>query len=275
MGKTGSKSLYPWQGLDIPRLLKSFGIEPKKSLGQSFLICDSVADGIVKAASVGNVVIEIGPGTGILTARLAQSFDKVLAVEVDQRLKPLHETVAKYFPHVEFVYEDFLKWEPLNADAVVGNLPYYITTPILEKVFFQIRPKLMIFMVQKELAARMVAKPGSKSYGALSVFVQSFTQPSLLFHVKHSCFYPTPKVDSSVLKLVGTYESDVDPHVLEKLVKTAFQQRRKMLKNSVGGHPKLLEKAEEAGINTSLRPEQITVQQYNRWASLLTDQNTI
>jgi len=278
VGAQSSKSLRPWQGLDIPQLLKQFSITPKKSLGQSFLICDQVADRIVAAAGTDDVVVEIGAGTGMLTARLASSFKNVIAIEIDQRLKTLHDMVTAQFSNVVFVYEDILNWQsrPSGVSTVVGNLPYYITTPILEKVFFQMKPKVMVFMVQKELGARMVANPGSKTYGSLSVFVQSFTKPELLFHVSKNCFYPVPDVESVVIKLEGIYgyEEVVDPAVLEYVVKRAFQQRRKMLRSGLKKEPLLLQKAEEAGIDTSLRPEQITVEQYVRWASLVKCQNT-
>jgi len=278
VGAQSSKSLRPWQGLDIPQLLKQFSITPKKSLGQSFLICDQVADRIVAAAGTDDVVVEIGAGTGMLTARLASNFKNVVAIEIDQRLKTLHDMVTAQFSNVAFVYEDILNWQPhpSGVSTVVGNLPYYITTPILEKVFFQMKPKVMVFMVQKELGARMVANPGSKTYGSLSVFVQSFTKPELLFHVSKNCFYPVPDVESVVIKLEGIYgyEEVVDPAVLEYVVKRAFQQRRKMLRSGLKKEPLLLQKAEEAGIDTSLRPEQITVEQYVRWASLVKCQNT-
>ncbi len=239
------------------------------------MISDHVADNIVSYAGSGDCVIEIGPGTGMLTARLASHYNRVIAVELDQRLKPLHDIVKASYTNVEFVYEDFLKWHPVEASAVVGNLPYYITTPILEKTFLNIKPKVMVIMVQKELAQRMVAKPGSKTYGALSVFVQSFTKPFALFNVKPTCFYPAPKVESSVLKLEGNYNPDIDAVLLEKLVKKAFQQRRKMLKNVIGEETILLETAKEAHIDVSLRPEQITVEQFNYWASLLKGQNIV
>jgi len=278
VGPQSGKSLRPWQGLDIPQLLKQFSISPKKTLGQSFLICDHVADKIVAAAGTDDVVVEIGAGTGMLTVRLASHYKNVIAIEIDQRLKALHNMITADFPNVVFVYEDFLKWipRPTEIPTVVGNLPYYITTPILEKVFFQMKPKTMVFMVQKELGARMVANPGSKTYGALSVFVQSFTKPEMLFHVTKNCFYPAPEVDSVVVKLEGIYgyEEVVDPEVLEHVVKRAFQQRRKMLRSGLKKEPLLLKKAEEAGIDTSLRPEQITVEQYVRWATLVKRQNT-
>ncbi|NPV87925.1 ribosomal RNA small subunit methyltransferase A [Coprothermobacteraceae bacterium] len=273
MGPSPGEGLRPWRGVEVPQLLRDLNLIPKKSLGQSFLISDYIADKIADAAGLGPEVLEIGPGTGMLTARLAQRFQHVTAVDIDRRLKPLHELVVQEFPNVRFVYADFLKYEHGPVSTVVGNLPYYITTPILEKIFLRMQVQLAVIMVQKELGQRMAATPRTKAYGALSIFVQSYSIPEVLFPVSRANFYPLPQVDSVVLRLTIKAPPDVNPAVLENVVKTAFQQRRKRLRNALRKHPDLLQLAEEAGINADLRPEEIPVSLYLRWAALVTSRN--
>jgi 16S rRNA (adenine1518-N6/adenine1519-N6)-dimethyltransferase len=225
-------------------------IRPKKSLGQHFLqdgnIIRKIADSI--PAKSNDFIIEIGPGTGMLTAELIKKFENVLAVEVDGRAI---EFLKEKFPNLNLFHEDILKtsWDDLlpadpAADIhVVGNLPYFITSQILFTVLdHRNRLKSATLMMQKEVAERLVAIPGTKEYGILSVQVQLMSSPKIAFDVSANAFYPRPKVTSSVVVLkFDQPELMCRDQNLKKVVRTAFQQRRKKLSNSLKRFDKLPE----------------------------------
>jgi len=227
-------------------ILRAFGLRASKRLGQNFLVDEGVVDGIVAAAGVkpGDTVLEIGPGIGTLTQGLAEAGARVVAVELDRRLVDvLRETLAGY-DNVRVISGDILKIdlgrENLAAPfKVVANLPYYITTPIIMRLLEQRLPaSVIVAMVQKEVAERMAASPGGKEYGALSVAVQYYTDPEIVFTVKPESFIPAPAVESAVIRCPVRSAPPVavaDERAFFRVVRAAFAQRRKTLVNALKG----------------------------------------
>lgn len=218
-------------------------IRPKKSLGQNFLRDPNTARKIVEAvrAPAGGHVIEIGPGTGALTGMLAERFENFTALEVDQRAVAV---LQESLPDVDIRHADVLAadWAALAREKggplyVVGNLPYYITSPILFSLL-DARPHVgeAVMMMQLEVARRLVAEPRTKAYGILSVQVQLHASPELLFRVSPNVFFPKPDVTSAVVRLTfdtAPLPEDVEPETLRAVIRAAFNQRRKTLRNSL------------------------------------------
>lgn len=268
-------------------ILKTFGIHMSKKMGQNFLIDGNVVDGIVAAAKVehGDAVLEVGPGIGTLTQGLAEAGAAVTAVELDRRLPAvLAKTLAGY-DNVKIVQGDILKIDisrEINRGRykVVANLPYYITTPIIMKFLEERLPvELLVTMVQKEVAERMVASPGGKEYGALSVAVQYYTEPEIMFIVPPTAFIPPPAVESAVIRCTVRTEPPVrvaSEKMFFRVVKAAFAQRRKTLANALkaGGLDKAAvdEVLAKAGIDGLRRGEQLSLDEFaavaNAWSSL-------
>lgn len=225
-------------------ILKAFHIQMSKKLGQNFLIDPAVVDGIVAGANLTEEdwVLEIGPGIGTLTQGLAETGAKVVAVELDKRLPDVLAKTLEAYDNVQIVAGDILKVPILELMTktpfkVVANLPYYITTPILLKLLEEKLPiDTLVTMVQKEVAVRMVARPGSKDYGALSVAIQYYTEPEILFDVKPQAFMPRPEVTSAVVRCHVRSCPPVDiknEATFFRVVKAAFAQRRKTLHNAL------------------------------------------
>ena len=224
-------------------LLNRHDLQLKKSLGQNFLVDNEILDRIVTLANVTeeDTVIEIGPGIGSLTQKLAEKAGKVVSVEVDQRLEDVLEETLNEYDNTEVVFGDALE---VNFDdlvdgqyKIVANLPYYITTPIVMRLLEEkFNVEQIVFMVQKEVAERMVASPGGKDYGVLSIGIQFHTTAEILFNVPPNVFIPQPKVDSSVVSLDVLEEPPVEVVSEEfffKIVNAGFQQRRKTIRNSL------------------------------------------
>ncbi|MBR1590675.1 MAG: 16S rRNA (adenine(1518)-N(6)/adenine(1519)-N(6))-dimethyltransferase RsmA [Acidaminococcaceae bacterium] len=259
------------------RILQVFHLKADKNLGQNFLVEESVVNRIAKTAELtpADTVLEIGPGIGTLTQALALTGASVISVELDKRLLPvLQETVGAY-ENVRIVQGDILK---VNIPEIVGtdnfkvcaNLPYYITTPIIMNLLEQKLPlERLVVMVQKEVAERMIASPGGRDYGAISVAMQYYTEPKIAFIVKAGSFLPAPKVDSAVLvcKRRTVPPVDVDEKTFFKVVAAAFSVRRKMLTNSLknmGGLNSEQVKAwlERAGIDGKRRAETLSLEEF-------------
>ena len=264
-------------------LLARHGFQFSKSLGQNFLIDENILKKIISGAELTSedIVVEVGPGVGTLTTALAQHAAKVVAVEIDQSLKPILEETLKGSDNVEVIYGDILK---LNLNElisnnlsgqpfkVVANLPYYITTPIIMNFLENQYPYISItVMIQQEVARRMTAKPGSKEYGSLSVAVQFYTQPRLICKVPASVFIPRPNVDSMVITLEKRSKPAVDvisvPYFFQ-VVKAVFAQRRKTLLNTlvaakITGLDKaaLAEKLISLNIDPNRRGETLTLEE--------------
>ncbi len=256
--------------MPVPQTMDPSAFRPKKSLGQNFLVDENIARKIIAALapSETDTVLEIGAGFGVLTKYLAGRVKRLIAVEIDRILSARLAKAFSRYPNVEIVCRDFLDLE-LRACApaedrlrLVGNIPYHITSPVIFKVLAA-RPRVhdLTMMIQKEVAQRVVARPGTKDYGVLSVFSQVFADVRILFHVPRTVFRPRPEVDASVVRWDFTRAPAfelADEAMLDKVVHAAFQQRRKMLRKSLKRVPEF--KAKLAGLSFDLekRPEQLS-----------------
>ena len=245
----------------------------KRPLGQNFLFDPSILSKMIQVArlSPGDTVVEIGPGHGRLTAMLAEQVKRVIAIELDARLyERLREALSAY-DNIEVVHSDALQYpyETLDAFKVVANIPYYITTPIIFKLFeHRNRLSSITVTVQREVARRIAAGPGGKDYGVLSLMVQYYGQPKLEFIVPRGAFRPVPKVDSAVVR-IELYEKPPlvvrDERFFFRVIKTAFSQRRKMLLNALkplSGDIK--ERLILAGIDPARRAETLSMEEFAR-----------
>jgi 16S rRNA (adenine1518-N6/adenine1519-N6)-dimethyltransferase len=272
---------------DTIGLLKRYGIRANKSFGQNFLINEKIIDDIISYGEISKSdgVIEIGPGLGAMTAKLATKAQKVVAIEIDRNmLKPLSEVLVGV-DNVSVVNQDILKTdvaeiinsmkvdnESINI-KVIANLPYYITTPIIMKLLEgEYDICCMEFMVQKEVAERICATPGGKEYGALTLAVQFYSSARIVMSVGPENFVPEPKVASSVVRMEILKERPVkveNEKLLFAVIAASFSQRRKTILNSLGnsgvvngGKKRLEEILNELGINPSARAETISLKQY-------------
>jgi 16S rRNA (adenine1518-N6/adenine1519-N6)-dimethyltransferase len=273
---------------EVKEVLKRKSLAPLKGLGQNFLVDRNFLDKIIKAGGLSrdDLVLEIGPGLGGLTERLLAEAGKVVAIEYDRGLyRVLEETLASN-PSLQLINADFLEVDlhktlkcPEYRYKVIANLPYYITTPIIFKLLESRTDwDLMIFLVQKEVAERLVAKPGGKDYGALTVMLNFFGTVEWVCRVPKEVFYPAPQVDSAVVKITpGPEKIDWEIYpFLQRVVQASFGQRRKTLLNALGrlepelgGKDKLQEIILKAGINPSRRGETIGVAEYLKIAKEL------
>jgi len=258
-------------------ILKSFNIHMSKKLGQNFLIDESIVDGIVDAADIqeGETVLEIGAGIGTLTQGLAEAKANVIAVELDKRLPDVLAHTLDGYENVKIVQGDILKVNIPEITGggsfkVVANLPYYITTPIVMALLEQRLPMTkLVTMVQKEVALRMVANPGKKDYGALSVAVQYYTKPKIVLDVPPYSFIPAPDVDSVVICCEVRQKPPVDvvdEKMFFRVVKAAFCQRRKTLNNALKtmGIDKetVMEILQQSGIDGVRRGETLSLTEF-------------
>lgn len=269
-------------------ICKRFDIKMSKKLGQNFLIKRGIVDEIVHAAELtpGEPVLEVGPGIGTLTQGLAQSGADVTAIELDRRLLEVLDTTLSSYDNVRIIHGDVLKLDVpsiMNHKPfkVVANLPYYITTPIIMSLLESKLPiERLVVMVQKEVALRMVAKPGTKDYGALSVAVQYYTEPDIVLDVPPKSFLPAPAVTSSVIRCVLRDKPPVDvidEKLFFRVVKAGFAQRRKTFSNTMKTTGLSKDRIEEllakANIDGQRRGETFTLQEFadvaNAWASLI------
>lgn len=253
----------------------------KRYLGQNFLYDPSILKRIIQVAQLNreDLVVEIGPGPGRLTRMLAEKVEKVIAIELDENLYEKLKTELTEFKNVELIHGDALKYpyESLPAFKVVANIPYYITTPLIFKLL-EIPPhplknlKSMTLTIQKEVAERIIAKPGGKDYGVLSIMVQYYAKPSLEFIIPKEAFRPVPKVDSAVIHIEILEKPSVEvknKDFFSRIVKTAFSQRRKMLSNSLKSiRGDVKEWLAEAGIDSNRRPETLSIEEFARLANI-------
>lgn len=270
-------------------IIKKYNFAFQKRFGQNFLIDGHVVEKIINAAEITkeDTVLEIGPGIGTMTQYLAEAAGNVYAVEIDKNLLPvLKETLADY-DNVTVINEDILKVDihALLGDnaknvKVVANLPYYITTPIIMGLFENHIPaKSITVMVQKEVAQRMQAKPGSKDYGALSLAVQYYAEPYIVANVPPNCFMPRPNVGSAVIKLTSWDKPPVEvdnEKLMFDLIRASFNQRRKTLQNGINNAPNLsftkeqvIGALKEMGLSESIRGEALTLEQFAELSNIL------
>lgn len=279
--------------LTSPRAIKSiqqkFGFTFKKGLGQNFLTSRDVLEEIVDAADIDSGVIEIGPGFGVLTSELAKHSDKVVTIEIDERLLDVLDYTLADFDNIKIINEDVLKLDlnkliddEFNSEkvSIAANLPYYITTPIIAKLLEDRLPiKNIVVMVQKEVAKRMSANPSTKDYGAITVLCQYYTKPSIVTDVPAALFVPPPKVDSAVLKLEVLDSPSVsvkNEKMFFKVVKAAFSQRRKTLLNCMCAgfsmpRDEMSALLEDIDIAPSRRGETLSLDEFAKLSDKLTE----
>lgn len=271
-------------------ILARHGFTFKKSLGQNFLIDTNILHNIVESAELNQdkAVMEIGPGIGALTEQLCRAAGRVTAVEIDQRLLPILADTLSPYPNVSVVHGDVLELDlhkvfreqfaGYDKVSIVANLPYYVTTPILMKLLEERLPiENIVVMIQKEVAERIAAKPGSKDYGSLSVAAQFYAEASVEMIVPASVFVPKPNVDSAVIKLAIRQKPVVD--VLDeamffRVVRASFAQRRKTLLNNLLNNlfrkdqkEAVIQLLETIGIDPVRRGETLSLDEYAKLAN--------
>lgn len=273
----------------LRQVLNKYSFYFRKRWGQNFLVDSNIIRKIINAANISpdDIIIEIGPGAGILTYLLAKNAKKVIAIEVDKRLSPVLNENLDGLNNVELIFEDALKvdfdhlasWQKEDCTdtmsyKLVANLPYNITTPILMHLLQNsFHFSSLVVMVQREVAARLAAAPGSKDYGALSIAVQYYTIPKILFQVPHNVFFPAPGVDSTVVRLTRRDRPAVEipkEDLFFRLVRGAFNQRRKTILNALSGSllvPEFSRQAWElilknARIDPNRRGETLTLEEF-------------
>jgi 16S rRNA (adenine1518-N6/adenine1519-N6)-dimethyltransferase len=274
-------------------ILDQYGFSFKKSLGQNFLIDTNILRKIVDAAEISaeTGAIEIGPGIGALTEQLARRAKKVVAFEIDQRLLPILADTLSPYGNVRIIHQDVLKADIHQVIAaeftdvadimVVANLPYYVTTPIIMKLLTDRLPiRGMVVMLQKEVADRLAAKPGTKDYGSLSIAVQYYTEAEVVMTVPRTVFIPQPNVDSAVIRLIKRKQPPVavnDEAFFFQVVRASFAQRRKtILNNLVNNLPNgkaMKEQIESSLANASIDPrrrgETLTMEEFAALSNVL------
>lgn len=290
--KNPKESYICWPQNTI-RILQQNDFRFNKKFGQNFLIDPHVAEKIARAAELGpaDTVVEIGPGLGSLTQLLAEEAGRVIAVEIDRRLIPILEQNLGMYENITIVEADFMELDlpaflaeqgVAGPVKIVANLPYYITTPILEKIFESgIAPAAICVMVQEEAARRMQAAPGSKDYGSLSLEIAFYADSTISAFVPPNCFMPRPGVGSAVITLRKLPEPRVsvrDRAQMFAIIKAALGQRRKTLANSLSGSPEFSIAKEDAqaliaaaGIGELCRGETLTLEEFARLSDLWTE----
>jgi len=272
-------------------IIQKYNFDFQKKFGQNFLIDSHVLEKIIDAAHItkDDFVLEIGPGIGTMTQYLSEHAREVMAVEIDHNLIPiLKETLAGY-DNVEVLNEDILKVdigkiaEEKNQGRpikVVANLPYYITTPIIMGLFEKNVPMdSLTVMVQKEVAQRMQAGPGTKDYGALSLAVQFYAEPYIVANVPPNCFMPRPKVGSAVIRLTRYKDMPIkvkNEKLMFSIIRASFNQRRKTLQNGINNSSALhfskeqvVEALGEMELSPTIRGEALSLEQFARLSDLL------
>ena len=276
---------------DTIEVLQKYKFNFQKKFGQNFLIDTHVLEKIIDAAGItkDDFVLEIGPGIGTMTQYLCENAREVAAVEIDNNLIPILKDTLKEYDNVEVIHEDILKVDIQELAQrknqgrpikVVANLPYYITTPIIMGLFESHVPIASItIMVQKEVADRMQAGPGSKDYGALSLAVQFYAKPEIVANVPPNCFMPRPNVGSAVIRLTRheTVPVDVsDEKLMFRIIRASFNQRRKTLANGLNNAPdiplskeQIQESITALGVPVNIRGEALTLEQFAKLSNII------
>ncbi len=278
-------------------VLQKYHFNFQKKWGQNFLIDTHVLEKIIRAADVAkeDFVLEIGPGIGTMTQYLCENAREVAAVEIDRNLIPILEDTLSAYDNVTVINEDILNLDIVKLAEernggepikVVANLPYYITTPIIMGLFESHAPITSItVMVQKEVAERMQAGPGTKDYGALSLAVQYYAKPEMMAYVPPNCFMPRPNVGSAVIRLTRHEVAPVevsDETLLFAIIRASFNQRRKTLANSLHNSQEIplskeaiQESIQELGVPLTIRGEALTLEQFALLANIMKKKGTL
>ena len=273
--------------VSIRKELTEYGLIPKKGWGQHFLIDRNILNKVIRTAQINekDIVLEVGPGLGEMTIGLAKKAKRVITIEIDPKLVEILKKKMVDYPNVEVVKGDILKVDfnkLLNQEKdpvkVVANLPYQISTPLLF-CFIESRKlfSTLTLMLQKEVAERIVAPPGGKEYGPLSIFVQLVSNLSILFFVKPTAFFPPPKIESAVIHMTWKEKPMVevkDEEWFKKIVKGCFGYRRKTLTNALKHSDLSLphdieSRIKKIGIDPQRRPETLTIQEFSNLAECL------
>lgn len=272
---------------EIRSVQSKFGFTFKKGLGQNFLTSRETLDEIVRAAGQSGGILEIGPGFGTLTQSLAESAEKVVSIEFDERLLPVLDYTLAEYDNVKIIHGDVMKTDlhsliktefPDMSVSVAANLPYYITTPVITRLLEEKLPvESIVVMVQKEVAERLSAREGTKDYGAITVLCRYYTEPEIVTVVPASMFVPPPKVDSAVLKMKVLPEPSVrvkDEKLFFKVVKASFAQRRKTLLNCLCTafpipKPDMARIITDAAENPSRRGETLSLGEFAKLSDLI------
>ena len=273
-------------------IMKKYGITANKKLGQNFLIDDKAIDAIVDSSKISkeDLVIEIGPGLGTLTKPLLESAGKVICIELDTRMIEILEDRFNLYDNFELINNDVLKvdlnklisenkHETIKHAKVVANLPYYITTPIIMKLLEErLDIESITVMIQKEVADRLVAKPGEVNTGAITYAINYYTKPSRIYEVDKTSFIPAPEVNSTIIKLDVLKTPSVkveNEELMFKIIKSAFMQKRKTLLNSLtnsnlfGNKDEIEKILQEFNIDLKIRGEKLTLAEYAQIADYL------
>jgi 16S rRNA (adenine1518-N6/adenine1519-N6)-dimethyltransferase len=274
-------------------ILDKYGFSFKKSLGQNFLIDTNILRNIVDHAQLTEEsgAIEVGPGIGALTEQLAKRSKRVVAYEIDQRLLPILKETLEPYPHAKIIHQDILKanvkemldteFKDIKDIMLVANLPYYVTTPIIMKILEEKLPlRGIVVMLQKEVAERISAKPGTKEYGSLSIAIQYYTKPEVVMIVPKTVFVPQPNVDSAVIRLTIRETPSVvvkNEAFFFQITRASFAQRRKTILNNLssqleGGKEKkaeIIEALEQAEIEPSRRGESLSIEEFAKLSDIL------
>ena len=273
-------------------IMKKYGITANKKLGQNFLIDDNAIDAIVDSSKISkeDLVIEIGPGLGTLTKPLLESAGKVICIELDTRMIEILEDRFKLYDNFELINNDVLKVdlnklisenknETIEHAKVVANLPYYITTPIIMKLLEErLDIESITVMIQKEVADRLVAKPGEVNTGAITYAINYYTKPARIYEVDKTSFIPAPEVNSTIIKLDVLKIPSVkveNEELMFKMIKSAFMQKRKTLLNSLtnsnlfGNKDEIEKILQEFNIDLKIRGEKLTLEEYAQIADYL------
>jgi 16S rRNA (adenine1518-N6/adenine1519-N6)-dimethyltransferase len=274
------------------QILEKYGFSFKKSLGQNFLVDLNILRNIVKFANLSaeSAVIEIGPGIGALTEQLAKQANKVIAFEIDDRLLPILKETLEPYEQVTIIHKDVLKVDlkevidrecsPGQDLMVVANLPYYVTTPILMKLITDDLPiRGIVVMLQKEVADRIAAAPGTKNYGSLSIAIQYYMDAETVMTVPKSVFVPQPNVDSAVIRLTKRTSPAVkvkDEKFFFQVVRASFAQRRKTILNNLGHNlgtkeqkPLIEQGLKDADIDPQRRGESLSIGEFAKLSDIL------
>lgn len=270
-------------------IMNKYHITANKNLGQNFLIDDETVAGIVEAASVSkeDLIIEIGPGLGTLTKELLERAGKVICIELDKRMIEILEDRFSMYDNFKVINEDVLKVnlkdiiqkEKIKNTKIVANLPYYITTPIIMKLLEdKLDIETITVMIQKEVADRLVTEPGTGDTGAITYAIHYYTNPKRILEVPNTSFIPSPKVNSTVVKLniLKTPSIEVkNEKQLFDIIKTAFMQKRKTLVNAIAnsdkyGSKEQVEKTlQKLEIDLKIRPEKMSLEQFAKLSNLI------
>lgn len=249
--------------MEILSTFKKYNIRPSKKLAQNFLTDKNILEKIVEAAdlNINDIVLEIGPGLGVLTNELSKRCKKIIAVEKDEKM--LEVLKDRNYPNIELINKDILKTTIQLPEKykLIANLPYYITSPIIRMFLEKDQPELMVLMIQKEVAQRICAK---NKLSVLSVSVQFYADAKIIKYVSRNCFYPVPKVDSAIIKIIPKQIPNIDVKKFFQLVKMGFSSKRKKLKNNLKGIIK-----KEIDFDLNLRAEDLSINDWIRLFNIL------